>query len=469
MRDVVQDRPSKLRRFRDPVYDLYTFEDDIDQIALALIDTPAFQRLRRIKQLGFADHVYPGASHSRFAHSLGVYAGARMIVKAIQARKDKEDLLDPVETEDAVLAALLHDVGHGPFSHVFEKVHRRALGLDKSHEAWTREIILHQFADPEGRSIFSTLRPRQAARIADLLGGNRTNCWSAIVASALDADTLDYVRRDRLMSGTGTGAIDFTWLLEHARLAEVDVNGSMVRTFAVNRRALQQAETFLLARYQLYDQVYFHKICRGFECMLVACVEQLASLVAAKAWTKVGLAENNALVRHLRHPTVDTYLLLDDAVMNATLLQIAHGASDEAADIALLARRIVNREKAHCVDLESWASIHGKRYSSVVKCAITFAKGDLGLQPGRTVFFDEPSLSVYGKGRREDVALHKKLWIDTEDERPVEITALSGVIKGQPAVRKIGRLFFLDEGLSRRTKEYLNCQVSNLPDQRRTS
>lgn len=119
----------KHRRFRDPIYDLYTFglsSDDkrkrVDAKALMLIETKEFQRLRRIKQLGFADYVYPGASHTRFAHSLGVYAVAQTIIQELKDNNalESEDLLDNEDIEDTLLAALLHDIGHGPFSHAFE-------------------------------------------------------------------------------------------------------------------------------------------------------------------------------------------------------------------------------------------------------------------------------------------------------------------------------------------------------------
>ena len=469
-----EEQALKPRRFRDPVYDLYTFDpekDPVDKVALGLIETPAFQRLRRIKQLGFADHVYPGASHTRFAHSLGVFAAARRIVGVITAPKDTpKELLDKEEIEDALIAALLHDVGHGPFSHAFEKVHE-ALGRERSHEAWTRKIILQGAKGSEPETIGSILGLDRANRIADLLEGKRrSSCWSAIISSAFDADRLDYVRRDRLMSGTGTGAIDFTWLLEHVSISLLP-SEPRERTFAVNRRALQQAETFLLARYQLYDQVYFHKICRGFECLLVACLKQVAAIVAAGKGDALGLPETNLLVQHLRHGTEQTFLRIDDAVLNAALRQVAEASAptsgsikEKVESVKDLAIRIVNRERTECLDLERWAGNHNKRYGDVVKCAQSFAERSLMLRWGKTVFFDEPTLSVYGKAKREEVETHKKLWIDIEEEHPVEITAVSGVIRGQPSGRKIGRMFFLDKAHRDLTKLHLLDQLANLRD-----
>lgn len=468
------------RRFRDPIYDLYTFysEDPIDGVALALIDTPAFQRLRRIKQLGFADHVYPGASHTRFAHSLGVYAAARLILAELVSKGMSEptpDFFHAENREDAVLAALLHDVGHGPFSHAFEKVHE-SLGLRKPHESWTRDIILHEPPNAEEPTIKSILGEERANRIADLLDGNsRDSCWSAMVSSAFDADRLDYVRRDRTMSGTATGAIDFTWLLEHVSIAALNAADPPIPTFAVNRRALQQAETFLLSRYQLYNQVYFHKICRGLEKLMVACLTELAEFADRGETEAIGLPANNLLVRHLSSSTgrtVQTYLRVDDAIVNAALQQIAASAPGEATGFGLrvdrirnLATRIINRKIPECLDLEHWAAVHNKRYAPVVKCALAYAKRVLGLREGECYFFDEPTLSVYGKTRPE---MHKKLWIKMDGrEEPVEITEVSGVVRGQAAVRKIGRLFFLRETERDATKQHLEAEASRLPDLRR--
>jgi HD superfamily phosphohydrolase len=480
----------KPRRFRDPIYDLYTFCEKtvegitvtpdaamrkrIDQTALDLIDTPAFQRLRRIRQLGFAEHVYPGASHTRFAHSLGVYAGAQMILQRLKGKgvppPVTNDFFIEENQEDAVLAALLHDVGHGPFSHAFEKVHE-AIGLKKSHESWTRDIILHKGTGSGEPNIVSILGEHRAKRIADLLDGeSRSSCWSAIVSSAFDADRLDYVRRDRVMAGTGTGAIDFTWLLEHVALAPLNTFDPPILTFAIDSRALQQAETFLLARYQLYDQVYFHKICRGLEKLLTACIVALAQLVKRGETEAVGLPANNLLVQHLDATsglTVESYLRIDDTVVIAALQQVAASPGSKVAGtetIRDLASRLVNRKHLECLDLEQWAKANFKRYAPVVKAARTFAKRDLGLAEGVSCFFDEPTLSIYGKTRPD---VHKKLWVYAKGRKePVEISEVSAVIRGQSKVRQLGRLFFFDPSHREDTETFLRSKLGELPDAR---
>jgi HD superfamily phosphohydrolase len=135
----------KTQRLRDPLHDLIVFDKDnvIDQIAWALINAREFQRLRRIRRLGFSEIVYPGATHTRFAHSVGVYYTARLLL-AIAKRQLGANFDNP-QQQITLLAALLHDLGHGPFSHAFEEV-QKARRLHKKHEEWTIEISLRQSA-----------------------------------------------------------------------------------------------------------------------------------------------------------------------------------------------------------------------------------------------------------------------------------------------------------------------------------
>jgi len=216
------------QRVRDPVHGLIVFTDEgpgarRDQTAWALLDTPEFQRLRRIRQLGLSEFTFPGATHSRFAHSVGVFHTARALV-GILSRLLPEPEFDPDRANLAVLAALLHDLGHGPFSHAFEEV-QKARGSEKHHEAWTAEII----RNPEGavRPILEKYRNGLAEDIAELLTVDAPkDIYHAVVSSSFDADRLDYLRRDRLMTGTGAGAIDFDWLLDNLRITEVRRGGA---------------------------------------------------------------------------------------------------------------------------------------------------------------------------------------------------------------------------------------------------
>lgn len=430
------DETFKPRLVRDPVYNIYRFEDETDRLALQLVDTPAFQRLRRIKQLGFSDYVYPGASHTRFAHSIGVYATAKKLIKVIE--KQSETPLEPGHVQVALLAALLHDIGHGPFSHAFEAVHKDQPRLKKKHEEWSASIIT------EDKHILGILGVELAKKIAKLLTSDAQDYYEAIVSSSFDADRLDYVRRDRIMSGTGTGAIDFEWLMEHVRFDKIAISKKEIRTFTLDPKAVQQAEIFLLARYHLYDQVYFHKVNRGMECLLAGCLKHLAEFTRRGRWQAVGLPEDNHLVRFLHDPNVETYLGIDDTVVMAALQQIATPEHEKSGDIRDLAYRVINRVKPWCLNLEKLVPPDGS-YDLTRDRALAYVEENFEGELNATIFFDEPRLSIYGQAKDDDIKVHKKLWIHSERGDPKEITAVSRVISDQAPLRRIGRLFFLDK------------------------
>ncbi len=175
-----------------------------------MVDTPEFQRLRRIKQLGVSDFVFPNATHTRVAHSIGVFHVARILVEIIEREiSGIGQEFDPPRAEVAVIAALLHDLGHGPFSHTFEGV-QLSRGIGRRHEQWTGDII----RNPEGniRPLLDTYKPggRFCGAVAALIEAeDPEDIYHAVVSSSFDADRLDYLRRDRLMTGTGAGAVDF--------------------------------------------------------------------------------------------------------------------------------------------------------------------------------------------------------------------------------------------------------------------
>ena len=203
------------------------------------------QRLRRIRQLGVSETTFPGATHTRFAHSLGVFHVARQLMHILHHALPPDER-DSHRADVALFAALLHDVGHGPFSHAFEGV-QEARGQSKDHEQWTSEIIVRSTGkgDLSIRSILDGKQPGLAQEVADLLRADHpANAYYAIVSSSFDADRLDYLRRDRFMTGPGAGAIDFNWLLDNLDLGSISIGTDAddevetVKTFCLKRKAL---------------------------------------------------------------------------------------------------------------------------------------------------------------------------------------------------------------------------------------
>ncbi|PIE19368.1 MAG: hypothetical protein CSA66_02425 [Proteobacteria bacterium] len=228
---------------------------------LSLVDTPQVQRLRRIRQLGMAYLVYPGAEHSRFAHSMGVmWLGYRMLERLGRLTEIPED-----EQMVTLAACLLHDVGHGPFSHALEAV------TGVHHEAYSRDIIL----SPDTavgralREVDPTLPERVAARVEGR--GDGPPFLREIVSSQLDADRLDYILRDGHATGVKIGAYD---LLRILALLELDGDGHI----AAHVGAQEAVEGYLLARFHMYKQVYLHKTSRAAERVLEATLRRAGQL-----------------------------------------------------------------------------------------------------------------------------------------------------------------------------------------------
>lgn len=262
--------------FRDPVHGLIRIEPR-DSFVLELIDTPEFQRLRRIRQLGVSFVTYHGAEHSRFAHSLGVFSFAQKIIGSLRARyQSEQDVLDCLDRYERQIkaAALLHDIGHGPFSHMIE----RAFKKHANHEKRTTQLIQEQ-----GGRIRSILDAHgiQPDLVADIISKTHP-CRLAvdIVSSQLDADRMDYLLRDSLFTGVEYGKYDADWILNAMCIGQdptVSGNGSDVWRLCLDHgRGLHSAEQMIMARAHMTMQVYFHRVTRGFELLLLNLFGQAA-------------------------------------------------------------------------------------------------------------------------------------------------------------------------------------------------
>jgi len=247
--------PFKPQRIRDPLHNLIEFRANAFENALwDVIQTRPFQRLRRIKQLGFSDLVFPGASHSRFAHSIGVFHTARRLMKVIEIHLTESRYRDRM-AETALAAALVHDVGHGPFSHAFEDVGRRlALPMAKHANVSGRLIKEGELANA-----LNVLGSGFANDVAAVVDTEKPTIYGAVVSSQFDADRLDYMQRDRLMAGAGIGAIDFEWLLANLDVAEVsfgvdEAEVGKIETFVIGPKAIHAVEAYVLGLLSEIDQ-----------------------------------------------------------------------------------------------------------------------------------------------------------------------------------------------------------------------
>lgn len=314
--------------FRDAIHNMITLEreerapaaDPVewgDALLLELIDTPEVQRLRRIKQLGLAAHIYPSAEHSRFSHSLGVMHLARRILASL-LRRDPH-LLDRPTLLQVKTAALLHDIGHGPFSHVFEHLYAGVQG----HEGWSRQMIRRPGPI---RTVITRhcgrlgLEPEGfIAGVAGLLGDPELPTppvGRQVISSQLDADRMDYLLRDAHFSGVSYGNYDLEWLIHSLRVQPVAGVPRLCVDLAKGPTAL---ESYIAARDHMYRQVYDHKTVRAFEGALIHMFQTLGWI-----WEQEG-ALPPGTPPELRHyietllgggqPDTEAYLALDDAVL----------------------------------------------------------------------------------------------------------------------------------------------------------
>lgn len=339
----------KTQRVRDPIHNLIEFDGgEFEQACWKLLDTRPMQRLRRIKQLGFSEFVYPGASHSRLAHSIGVFHTARQLAGVVRRRLG-DDRFDRNEAQIAVAAALVHDVGHGPFSHAFDDALKK-IGIAKEHELRTRAIL----SLPECLEALDDF-PEFPEKISDLIESKfPRNIYASIVSSQFDADRLDYIRRDRLMSGTQQSGIDFDWLLANLHVGKVPVgqDGKFVRkadSLIIHQKAALAAEGYIFSLLYLYINVYYHKTTRGLEKLFSALVELVALRVRSDQVEITGLPPSHPLVTFLRDPEdIERFLALDDSVILGSLSLLAESKD---AGITELARRIRDRALYTCIDV----------------------------------------------------------------------------------------------------------------------
>ena len=439
------------KRLRDPVHGLIVFDDrdplGVDPLAWALIDTPEFQRLRRIRQLGVSEFTFPSAVHTRFAHSIGVFHTARMLVKVIRREMSRNDQdFEEAKAKVVLIAALLHDLGHGPFSHTFEEV-QKSRDVKKRHEQWTADII----RNPAGQ-----ISPRLerfelgfTEKVAQLLEKeDPEDIYHAVVSSSFDADRLDYLRRDRLMTGIGAGAIDFDWLIENVRVAEIELNtpdegdgeAPKAPTFCLTKKALPAAEQFLLARYTLHQQVYFHKATRCVEHMIGKLLRAVAAHAAKRGeWRSTGLPAEHPLLRFFGRggETVENYLALDDALITGSLAALSQAEDPSISDIAT---RLRNRSLYKTLDLAEFGEDQGMQRGKLRRIRRLFE----GKVATEKVLVDEgASIGIYGEIGGDEERMHKKLHV-LDGGVPTEISKLSPLIGALVEKKQFTRVYFED-------------------------
>lgn len=282
----------KSKIINDPIHGFITIPQGIIQ---SIIDHPYFQRLRRIKQLGLTDYVYPGAVHTRFHHAIGAM---HLMGVALESLRSKGHSISEEEEEAGCIAVLCHDLGHGPFSHALE--HSFAQHID--HEAITL-MLMHRLNQEFGNKLTLAIQMFE--------GVYPRPFFHQLVSSQLDVDRLDYLKRDSFFTGVIEGGVGSSRILKMIDL----VNESIV----VEEKAIYSVEHFLSARRLMYWQVYLHKTALSVEQMIVQIIRrasfasQLGMEVFAPPYLRIFLERNVGKLEFETNPDLlDAYLLLDD-------------------------------------------------------------------------------------------------------------------------------------------------------------
>jgi uncharacterized protein len=307
---------SEEKVFKDPVHRYIHVRD---KVIWDLIGTKEFQRLRRIKQLGTTYLTFHGAEHSRFNHSLGVYEIIRRIVDDVFVGREH---WDHSERLLCLCAALLHDLGHGPFSHSFEKVFH----LD--HEDFTQAIIL---GDTEVNEVLRRVGEDFPKKVAEVIAKTYPNkLVVSLISGQIDADRMDYLLRDAYYTGVSYGNFDMERILRVMRPREDQV--------VIKRSGMHAVEDYIMSRYQMYWQVYFHPVTRSAEVILTKILHR------AKKLHEEGYNFQTKPIHFYSLFTgkvdLQDYLKLDEAVI---LFYFQQWQDERDAILSDLCRRFVNR------------------------------------------------------------------------------------------------------------------------------
>lgn len=388
--------------FKDPVHNYIHVQDEI---IWSLINTTEFQRLRRIRQLGTSYLTFHGAEHSRFSHSLGVYEITRRIISQFE-RNNYPDWPSE-ERLVALCAALLHDLGHGPFSHSIEHA------FDMNHEDWTIKIIK---GDTEVGAVLRSMGEDFPERVAAVIRKDYDKPLIVnLVSSPLDADRMDYLLRDAYFTGVNYGTIDMDRILRMLR----PYQGRIV----VKESGMHAVEDYLMSRYQMYWQIYFHPVTRSSDIILRQIFKRAGELY-----------HQGFQFKFLPHPlpelfnreiTVKEYLLLDEALIQTAFMQWRN-EGDEM--LSSLCARFMDRKLYKYVEIEALDMETIDR--------IRTAFGDAGLNPEYDLEIDFPTDLPYDVFRPDSENWKKQILLLDTQERLHEISEVSDIVRSISGLHK---------------------------------
>ncbi len=392
------------------------------RLIVALIDASEFQRLRRVRQLGLAHFAYQGAEHSRFTHSLGAFHLATRILERLRRQYTISD-----EEHTAVrVAALLHDIGHGAFSHVIESI------LGFHHEQFTIDAILSD--ETEVCRELRVFSDGLATDVAGIINHSfRPMALAQLVSSQLDVDRMDYLLRDSLMTGAKYGIFDLEWIIKSIEINEADDH------IYVSARGIYAVEDYLQARYYMFRQVYFHRTLRVAEAILRLILRRALELYSAggSIWFQKGTAFEKILQGNTL--SLKEHLELDDSDV---LFHIKQWQRSEDATLSDLAKRFLHRKLFKAFDLDMPES-EREAFASDARRVVENA----GFDPAYYFVDDKSGDAPYHFYSREPADPKNLIYVEEGYSRPAirEISEVSAAVRGLQEGYRIHRVCFPPE------------------------
>ena len=399
--------------FKDPVHRYIHVRD---QVIWDLIGAREFQRLRRIKQLGTTYLVFHGAEHSRFNHSLGVYEVVRRIIDDIFTGRPEWD-----ESERLVVlcAALLHDLGHGPFSHAFENV------FDLDHEKFTQAILL---GDTEVNAILKRVAPEFPQHVSDVIAKTYGNKQAvSLISSQIDADRMDYLQRDAYFTGVSYGHFDMERILRVMRPREDQV--------VIKQSGMHAVEDYIMSRYQMYWQVYFHPVSRSAEVILTKALHRAKEL--SQNGYRFAYEPRHFKTFFDRTFSLSDYIALDEGIVMTYFQEWVLEEDDILSD---LCDRFINRRLFQYIEFDP-----ARDYRKLTELEQLFKKA--GINPAYYLVFDSSSdlpYDFYRPGEEgERVPIH--LLMPNDELR--ELSRSSDIVEAISGKRRTDHKLYFPEDL----------------------
>jgi HD superfamily phosphohydrolase len=416
---------------RDPVHGLVSFETVEAAIVPELMAAAETQRLRHIRQLGLTSLAFPGADHTRFSHAVGTAHVMMLFIQRLRALHDELPFWQRLTTErarDALAAALLHDVGHGPLSHLFEE----AMPDCPRHEQWTERIVL----DP-GTQVHRALAghdPQLPSRVARLVHGEHELPFLArTVSGNFDVDRCDYLLRDAHFTGVSYGNFDLAWLVRSLRLGAVEAPDRAPPLAIDGPKGLPAIESFVLARLFMVQQVYFHKASRSSEWMLTRILHRVRELLL-DGTVVPGVPPAIVSLVHTGDAPLGQYLALDDTVLWSALSAWRSSPDPVLKD---LSNRLCSRQLFKTVELYGEQAQEPDRIEAL-SVARSIAEAE-GFAPEVYVGLDIASDTPFDD-RNDGLAV---MFPNGVQRRPAEVSFLLARLRGQQQQRV--RLIFPPE------------------------